>query len=465
MSRRTATLLAIAALASPLAGAAAAGPATRVLAPDGVVFAVTQGAYGELFPAGAEALPGDPVLAITIIHPDGASERLLVPDTAGPAEEELASLVLGPGGETLHVLWQSSAAGSRLRLASLGAEGWGAVVDVSRAVRVVRGSPRAAVTRDRTELPAAGEEAPARFQRSVLHVVWLEEVGGAVIYAPLVIEDGAYIGDHALYALDRLAAGGGEPALAGSSPLAGPVALAPGVEAGGDAGAAVAAFTDPESGLLVSVELRMVSGELSDLGNRLREGLLEMTARLEPGSPNSLRELAAGAAARVIEAGDRLRPALVQLLAGEIEGYVLATGSDWAFQPETMADRTRGELLALGAAFDHAPVQRIHDDARAHLINVGHRSEAAPLPSHDLRLRVTAERPAPVLPEGVAGSIFLSGDGEHALVAWEREGVVFFRESDADAESGWGPVSSLGITTGEDPSPITELLRDRVRAR
>jgi hypothetical protein len=280
-----------------------------------------------------------------------------------------------------------------------------------------------------------------------------------------VIEDGAYIGDHALYALDRLATGGGEPALTGSSPLAGPVALAPGVEAGGDAGAAVAAFTDPETGLLVSVELRMVSGELSDLGNRLREGLLEMTARLEPGSPNSLRELAAGAAARVIEAGDRLRPALVQLLAGEIEGYVLATGSDWAFQPETMADRTRGELLALGAAFDHAPVQRIHDDARAHLINVGHRSEAAPLPSHDLRLRVTAERPAPVLPEGVAGSIFLSGDGEHALVAWEREGVVFFRESDADAESGWGPVSSLGITTGEDPSPITELLRDRVRAR
>lgn len=465
MSRRTAIALAAAcaAFAAPLSGAAA-GPPARVLAPNGDVFALTPGLYGELFPGGAEALPEDPVLAVTVVHPDGASGRFLVPETAGPAAEEPAALVLGPAGETLHVLWQAGAAGSRLRLASLGADGWAEVVDVSRAVGVVRGTPRAAVTRDRTELPAEGTEAPARMHRSVLHVLWLEEEGGAVIYAPLVIEDGVYIGDHALYALDRLVAAGREPG-GEDPPAADGAALAPTIEAGDDGGAAVAAFTDPESGRLVAVELRMVAGELSAVGNRVRERILELAERLEPGSPDSLRELAAGARARLVEVGGRLQPALLRLLAGELERFILATGSDWAFQPEVMAERTRGELLALGAAFDHAPVERVDGGARPHLINVGQRWEG-PLASHDLRLRVTAERPAPALPEGVAGVLYLSGDGADALVAWERDGAVFFRESDAAAEDGWGTVTRLGITDGGDPiGSATELLRARVRSR
>jgi hypothetical protein len=340
------------------------------------------------------------------------------------------------------------------------------VVDVSRAVGVLRGSLRAAVTRDRAELPAEGAEAPARLHRSVLHVVWLEEPGDAVIYAPLVIEDGAYIGDHALYALDRLVAAGSEPGTGSSNtPAAGGTPLVPVIEAGDDGGAAVAAFTDPESGRLVSVELRMVAGELSAVGNRVRERILELAARLEPGSPDSLRELAAGARARLVEVGGRLQPALLRLLAGELERTILATGSDWAFQPEAMAERTRGELIALGSAFDHAPVERLDGGARAHMVNVGQRWEG-PLFSHDLRLRVTAERPAPGLPEGFRGSVFLSGNGAEALVAWERDGVVYFRESDGAAEGGWGPVTRLGITDGVDPiGSVAELLRARVRAR
>jgi len=438
---------------------AAADLATRVLAPDGDVYAATEGRYGDLFPDGTETLADDPVLVITVIHPDGVSETWLVPATAGPAAERLAALVLGPDGETLYVLWQSSAAGGSLRLAHLGTDGWGDAIDVSRAVPVLHGSPRAVVTRDSAGIPG---ESPSDVHRSVLHVVWLEDDTDVVIYAPLVIEDGAYIGDHPLFDLGQLVGSEAVPGIA--PPPAAVSALAPTLEPGDDPGAVVAGFTLSGDGRIIAVDLRMVDNELSRLGNGLREEILVVTRVLEPGSPDSLAALARGARDHLLTADSRLQPMLLDVLATEIERYILSDGTDWAFQPEAMAERTRRRLVEVGSEFDHTPIRRMHDDARPHLIGVGQRWEG-PFESHDLRLRVTATRPAPHLPEGAAGSLFLSGDGEDALVAWERDGVVFFRESDAAAEGGWGPVRSLGITAGEDSSLVRDLLRQRVRGR
>lgn len=451
-------LLAALAAAEP---AAAAGPGTRVLTAGGDIYAVTQGRYGEVFPGGTAALAEDPVLAVSVIHPDGTSERLLVPESVGPAIEELASLVLAPDGETLHVLWQSTAADSSLRLSSLGADGWSATTSVSRGVPVLRGSLRAALTRTSAELTGEGAESPSRSHRSVLHVLWVEAGTGSVIYAPLVLGAGPYPGDHALFAIDQLVA----PELEAGAPQ-GPwpaVALGPALEAGDDAGAAVTAFLLPNDGRLVGVEIRMIDSELSRLGNSLRAEILALSETLEPGSPDSLGALAAGARAHVAEAGGGLRPALQQLLATEIEDYVLDHGGDWAFQPEAMADRTRGRLIELGTDFDHAPVQRTGGGARPHLINLGQRWEG-PLDAHDLRLRVTSVRRPPEIPEGTAGALLLSGDGEDALVAWEADGTAFFRESDESSEGGWGPAVGLGIS-GEDWSLVRGLLSARVRGR
>ena len=450
------------AFAVALGAAEAATPATRALAPSGDVFAIAEGSYGELFPEGTETLAEHPVLAVAVLRPDGSSERLLVPGTAGPEVERLSSLLIGPDGETLHVLWQSGIGSPSLRLVSRGADGaWAEVVDVSRGVAVFPGSPRAAVTRDSAEIEGEDSGSSVRMRRSVLHIVWLEEAGGRTIYAPVVIADGVYIGDHSLLALDELApAAGGAESGDAAPPAAG--ILGPAIEPGDDGAAAVAAFIDPASARLVAVELRMVSGELSDVANRVREEILDLAARLEPGSPDSLRDLAAGARAELLAVGTRLRPALLQLLAGELEAYILGHGSDWAFQPEAMAERTRGVLVEIGSGFDHAPIRRLAGGARAQMIGVGHRWEGPARP-HDLRLRVAAERPAPET--GGPASLFLSGDGEDALVAWELEGVVHFRESEGDAESGWGPVRTLGITAGDDPSLIADLLRARVRGR
>lgn len=456
--------LAVALASSIGAGQAAAASGTRALAPSGDVYAIAEGSYGELFPQGTATLAAHPVLAVVVLHPDGTDERWLVPGTAGPEVERLSSLLLGPDGETLHVLWQSGAGSPTLRLASRGAEGaWAEVVDVSRSVPVLPGSPRAAVTRDSAEIGGPEPETSVRMSRSVLHVVWLEEPEGRTIYSPVVIENGAYIGDHSLYALDELApaAGGaeGEPTVA---PIAGGV-LGPAIEPGDDGAAAVAAFVDPSSGRLITVELRMVSGELSDVANRVRDEILDLAGTLEPGSPDSLENLAGGARAQLIGVGSRLRPALLQILADELEAYILSEGADWAFQPEAMAERTRSVLVEIGSGFDHAPIRRMHGGARAQLIGVGHRWEG-PERSHDLRLRVATERNPPST-DGAPASLFLSGDGEDALVAWEADGVVYFRESDDRAEGGWGPVRSLGVTAGEDPSLVADLLRARVRGR
>lgn len=452
-----------AAFAVSVGAAAPATAATRALAPSGDVFAIAEGPYGELFPDGRETRAEHPVLAVAVVRPDGSSDLLLVPGTAGAEVERLSSLLIGPDGETLHVLWQSGAGSPSLRLASRGADGaWAEVVDVSRGVAVLPGSPRAAATRDSAEIGGEEPEAGVRMRRNVLHVVWLEEAGGRTIYAPLVIEDGAYIGDHPLFALDELAPAAGGAETGAAAPPEG-AALGPAIEPGDDGAAAVAAFIDPANGRLVTVELRMVSGELSEVANRVHDEIVDLAATLEPGSPDSLRSLAGGARAELLAAGGRLRPALLQLLAGELEAYILREGSDWAFQPEAMAERTRGVLVEIGSGFDHAPIRRVYAGERAQMIGVGRHLEG-PARSHDLRLRVAAERTPPPETRGPT-SLFLSGDGEDALVAWEVDGVVHFRESDRGAESGWGPVRALGVTAGDDPSLIVELLRDRVRSR
>lgn len=472
MRRRTdpstfAPAAALAALAAALLAAllpATAGAGLRALTGNGDVYFVESGRYAELFPEGGEAGDDDAVLAVSVLRGDGSAERLLVPETAGPEVETAAALVAGPNGAAVYLLWEAGTELSRLRLARLDADGWGEPVDVSRGSAVVAGSPKVMATRDRSLLTGGtgGEEGEAVLShRSVLHVAWLEDPAEAV-YAPVVIEDGTYLGDHALFDLGRFApeppaaepgAPAPEPPAVAARPL---LTLEPGQE-----GAAVAAFTDPETGELVSLELRPVAGELSEIGDRVRDGIVDLTRQLEPGDPDSLESLAGGARAQLINVGHQLRPAVLGVLAAEIEGYVLETGGDWAFQPDVMAARTRNHLISVGASFDHTSISNLHGGARAQLINVGHHLEG-PERSHDLSVRVAASRPVPELPPEAVSAVYLSASGAAALVAWEQEGLVHYLESEGE---GWSEPITLGIEASADPDLVDDLLTDRVRGQ
>lgn len=454
------TLLVMLLVGAAVAAPTAARAGTRALAAGGEVYVATAGTYGELFPGGSAAAAEAPVLALTVIYPDGSTLRHLVPGTEGDGLDSSPSLYLGPNHDSVHLLWQAGDADGGLRLASLADGEWHGAIDVSRSYPVLSGSTRVAVTHDTGELPSAGGET-LLLHRSVLHTIWISpgDAGDRVVYAPLAIENGAYVGDHALYTLADF--GPPAPAGGGTAPEAGAAGpLAPTVQAGSDGRAAVASFTDPATGRLITLELRLVSADLSLLGDVLRRRLLELGNTLPPGSPDSLSALADGARGQLINVGSRLDPAARGYLAAAMETYILETGGDWAFQLDAMVERTRDHLLELAIAFDGAPLARLAGGARGQLINVGHHLEGLPL-SHDLRLRRTAERPAPDT-GGAAGSVFLSADGEEALVAWERQGVVYFRDSDGAA---WGPVRSLGLELASDPSTVTDLLTERVRAR
>lgn len=435
----------------------AAGAASRVLDADGDVYVVEAGSYGELFPEGRASEPGDPVLAVTVLRSDGSAERSLVPGTEGPGVERLAASVLGAEG-LLYVLWESEAETSRLRL-GIHAGGWNDTVDVSRGSAVRPGSARAAVTHDSGRLTGEGGEATST-RRSILNVIWVEDgAGGAnVVYAPLVIEDGAYIGEHSLHSLAAFV----PPAAAEGAARPGePVRIAPSIEPGRGGRTALVALVDEATDRLVTFELQPVSRELSDLGDGLARELLSLIAGLEPGSPDSLGRLAAGARAYVREAGGNLEPAVVELLGTEVERYVRESGSDWAFQPDAMAGRTRARLIEVGGSFERGSISRLDDGRRAQLIDVGVRY-VPDRRSHDVRVLAVSARALPPATGPAVCTVYLSNQGEDALIAWEDGGAVYFQESRGD---GWDDPQALGIGAEQDPQLIRGLLSERIRSR
>jgi len=450
----TGLLVALAAVTAtiPLAEGAA-----RVLDADGDVYVIDAGTYGELFPDGRASEPGDPVLAVTVLRSDGSAERTLVPGTEGPGTERLAAAVLGVEG-LLYVLWESDAETARLRL-GIHAGDWNETVDVSRGSAVRPGSARAAVTHDSARLTGEGGETTST-RRSILNVIWVEDGAGEsdVVYAPLVIEDGAYIGEHSLHPLGAFV----PPAAAeGAEPAAAAVRIAPAIEPGRGGRTALVALVDEATDRLVTFELQPVSRELSDLGDGLARELLSLISRLEPGSPDSLGQLAAGARAYVLDAGRDLEAAVVEALGTGIDRYVRETGGDWAFQPDAMAGRTRARLIELGGSFERGSISRLHGGRRAQLIDIGVRY-VPDRRSHDVRVMAVSARSLPPATAPAVCTVYLSNQAEEALIAWEDEGAVYFQESRND---GWDDPQALGIGADEDPELIRGLLRERIRSR
>ena len=89
---RGATVLA---LGLGLLGGPAALAAGRdvALGADGEVYAIRTGTYGELFAQGGEFDPANPVMALEIIRPGAAVQRVLVPGSGGEASEKAASVL------------------------------------------------------------------------------------------------------------------------------------------------------------------------------------------------------------------------------------------------------------------------------------------------------------------------------------------------------------------------------------
>src|SRR3954465_11076739 len=90
-----------------LASSALAADRQAALGDSGEVYLVRTGSYGELFPGGTGADAKNPVLALDIVRPGQAAQRLLVPGTDGADVESSPFELYESSSGALFLVWQS----------------------------------------------------------------------------------------------------------------------------------------------------------------------------------------------------------------------------------------------------------------------------------------------------------------------------------------------------------------------
>lgn len=409
--------------------------------------------YGDVFPEGADAAPDDPVLLFESHKPGEPIQREVVPGTEGYHLERSPNLLLDAATDTLYMVWETRINGmhSRLKLVSRDADGWSETIEIYGNPYLFKGNPQMAVTRDTFVTEKDGEETMQR--RVILHLIWTERISEAeeqVLYSPLILLDGEYIGWNPVYRLSEVVA----PALGEVSMIAAETAYTPTIQPGGNLHSVVIGFLDPAKGRLVSLEVAVLPGELSFMGDAARAQLIEIGMRKD------LPELADRARAQLIEIGHRFNPLLVQHLADALHQLILGQDAE-TVDIEALADLARAQLIEIGIRFRQGllPMQ---DAARAQLIEIGHRFEPQRA-RHDLRTLLVRHFPLPDGPAGHPVTLFLSDQGQEMLAVWEsEEQKVSYQET---ANGSWSPPQALLLGAELDRAQAYELLEERVHSR
>lgn len=448
-------LLALLLTALPLA--ASAGPASTI-GPDGAVYTLLSGSYGELFPGG-QALDGDtPVLSLVRDLSDGSRERLLVPGTEGPEIEAAGSLFVEDRAATVYVLWQSwhGVLTSSLHLHGLSQDGWGEPIQVRNHPFAMLTSPRLAISRDTYEVTGEDGETGSH-ERTFLHLTWVEETAAGnehIFYVPVLLLDGRQVESSAIVDLSSLVP---EPP-AGSPPGAEPeitsLVLRPGVEAN----SVTLGFTDLNTRQVVGMEIRLVPGELSELADQLGE-FLDHEVPAHPTAGNGLQSVADRSRAHLIDVGYRIQPAALNHLADETRTYLRDLPANTG--REAAIGGSRAHLIDVGARIDRSGLTRVTGGGRAHLIDVGVQADAprGGLSDHQVRVRVTAAWAAPEI--GPAPEIHVSPDGQRSVLGWRgSDGArLLYRESGGE---GWSEVKTLYLGPDLSLAEAQEMLARRV---
>ena len=149
------------ALALASAGALLCGGATPshadqrqgALGANGELYLTEVGIYADLFPdtkAPAGVGPRSEVLALDIIAPVAAPQRVLIPNTDGSTLESTPALLYEDGTKTLFAVWGTrlTSLNSVLYLASFDGTAWSQAIRITGNPFASKVSPRLAVTRD-----------------------------------------------------------------------------------------------------------------------------------------------------------------------------------------------------------------------------------------------------------------------------------------------------------------------------
>jgi hypothetical protein len=435
LRRPTTHLLLALALAMPVATRAAV-PASA-LGANGEVYRAVTGTYGDLFPGGQEARHGAPVLALDVI---GANEvqRWIAPGTASDDIETSVAVVFERASETLYLVWSTNfnLVHSRISVIGFRDGAWGEPIEIVGDPFSLKGSPRIAITRDTLVSRDAGG-ATSTHERTILHALWWEDggLGERILYSPLILVDGVFVGEKPLIALDTLVE---TESLDSGAAVQRELALAPALDEGDSPSRLVASFAVPRTSRFTVVELEPVPLELAALAGSARRQIVDATARACAG--DTTIRLGDSARAHIVVVGrNDLHPSVIRHVASVTSEALDQVGlADACADPETLA--AQAEDLVVESAMDalRNGLLKKASPARAHIVVVGRQEPGGAL--HKIRVQKTAERPAPLSAPSET-YVFASRDGRRSVVAWRDPHGVAFVESRTDAE--WSDTTLL----------------------
>lgn len=441
---------------------------------NGDVYHLRAASLGEVLPDTSESVASDPVLALKITRSGSESELILVPGTDGPDVEQSWFLAHESVSDTVYVVWQRrSNIHSQILLASYTGGTWSPVIPVSDQRFSLKSSPRLAITRDSFLLPnvtASGDEATApRVYQTTLHILWFEERGSgpAVVYAPVLLIDGEYVGAHNRFTLSELFPGEGQLT---TSVLTSD--LAPTIRRASDQRSVIAGFVNPETGRLISMRISTLSGELGYLSGDMRAHIIDVGARYDFGDDDEVARFAGDMRAHIIDVGaraDEMDSRLVRFVGDEMRAHIIDVGARPDVQtPEDVrgvADEMRAHIIDVGFRLDErglAPTRETHS-VTAELAA----GDDAPLVLDDrvagfVRFQQVSDRDLPEL-DSTSNALLLSSDGESALIFWVEEDSLLYRETTDDGS--WSEVHRLAITGDLSRASALSVLEDHFDAR
>ena len=428
-----------------------------VLGPNGELYAVRAGTFGELFPGQQNVPPSNPVLAIDIEKADTPRVRLLVKGTEGPDLDSAPFLLYEDVSNTMFLVWETRLGGVFPVLMMSGYTGakdsWlepYAIIDYPFSLK---SSPQLAVTYD----SYAELEGDTPKQRTILHLLWGQESDLGPVetyYSPIFLENGRFLGRSPAFRLNDLEDAQGDGIANSSTTL--PTQLIK-IQRGRDQRTIVVAFGS--AGRLNTLEVGALPPQLGRIADGARSHILDFGIRLYPGH---LSALAQGVKAEILKRGSAtFDNEILKSLADQIESYV-ATAS-----PKTplkvIADGARSHIIDFGVRLSGRGLKN-SQAASSSLVEVDpsqlEMAGSESVPSQILQMGRISSWPTPeaVNPESV--QIFVSDSGERAILCWVEKNRVVYRESNG---TGWTGPLELRLSDSLDLKRAFEILEQRVR--
>ena len=444
----------LAALTVLATSAIAEAEVATALGRDGQLISLLSGTYGELFPDGTDAHADVAVLALQRTLAAGPRLVEVVPATLDQDLEAAAELVVEPVSGVTYVFWQSwtNRIHSRLLVSSFDGKDWHGPIEVSGSAFAWHTHPAFAVTRD--SFADLGVEGAPAVTRTVLHVLWSEEGEAGhwdTKYAPLILENGEYVGEHPIVILNDLV----------RSDFPGPsrsIPVAPVLRARNGASSAVAAFYDQRSGQVAAVEVRFAAGELSILADAVAGAIEESSAQLPTSADAKVEAVVKAVRSRLWAYEKDVRPEILESLASELEHHLRGNWPEGDIA--RIRDDARAQVIDVGVRLTDGEVRRVTAVARAQVIDVGARNDGGPhrRHRHDARSSVTSSRLLPDI--SATPSVIVSSKGHKMMLVWSGEDQVRYRESVVDG--GWGAVQQIQLSEQLNAAKAMEVLQKRI---